>query len=702
MMRNSKNKRKTHLLLFCILFCAVFLLIIPLYKISYESIKNRIYGEISYQAEQIAESIDAEALMYHQLKTELHKDSRFSMMKNLRTFEDSSQYIILKNFADIFSSRVNMMQLSNYVYIFFKNNNTAVEKKSTFDNIVPIFNNYITMDDMNYDSFRKYIFNDSMTLSVHYTENMKLENENAPSIVIFQPIDPNIGQPPEAVIMGIYKADCLFTKIGGGNYKEVFDYVAVNDEVIYSADKKIDKSKDIVVACNNVGLTMDFVISEDYFKAYMSGFMKFVFIYISVLLLAVLCLEMFISRYMNRPLRNMVRLVSNVTGDNEIKDEEGMLAAISRLNENKKNYEKAFLMTLFIKPLERDECEFIRTKYPDFPEPFLFAVFYSENLNEGILKLLIDKFNISGKYILSSKTDEFVVFFDYTDDVNVRELRESLNELNFEAKSNGVNIVILMSIPCNGLEEFYHMYTRMQSYYRFVDYDGVFDMSENKSSRNDMQPDEKIYDRLYEYIICGRAFEAQKLVYEQWYDVMTNKTVNDSNIEKVFYSQLGVLAEAALKVGYKDEIVQYDSKMKINELAFSVADNIDLICGLVNSRKQKNGEYDKILEFINEKFSMLNFGMPDVEREFEITGKTINKFVKSCTGKTFTEYVEELRIEKAKKMIETTTEEFKSISEQCGFQNYDTFYKFFKKHEGMSPAKWRRMRLIEKGFENKP
>ena len=59
--------------------------------------------------------------------------------------------------------------------------------------------------------------------------------------------------------------------------------------------------------------------------------------------------------------------------------------------------------------------------------------------------------------------------------------------------------------------------------------------------------------------------------------------------------------------------------------------------------------------------------MADAEEKFGITGKTVNKIVKSRTGRTFTEYVEEHRLEMVKKCLLESDDEVKAVSEKCVF-----------------------------------
>jgi AraC-like DNA-binding protein len=76
-------------------------------------------------------------------------------------------------------------------------------------------------------------------------------------------------------------------------------------------------------------------------------------------------------------------------------------------------------------------------------------------------------------------------------------------------------------------------------------------------------------------------------------------------------------------------------------------------------------------------------------------------YFRRCFKKEFhkspLEYLTSLRITKAKQLI--TQNDFVSVenvAEQCGFNNFHYFSTCFKKHKGMSPLQYRKMKLAEK------
>ncbi|MFD0711432.1 response regulator [Paenibacillus sp. GCM10027626] len=84
-----------------------------------------------------------------------------------------------------------------------------------------------------------------------------------------------------------------------------------------------------------------------------------------------------------------------------------------------------------------------------------------------------------------------------------------------------------------------------------------------------------------------------------------------------------------------------------------------------------------------------------VERVAEHVGKTPNYFshlFKKEMGVPFREYVNRLRIAKAKELIERTTDRIYEIGERVGFSDYAYFTQVFRKLEGRPPTAFRKNR----------
>ena len=84
----------------------------------------------------------------------------------------------------------------------------------------------------------------------------------------------------------------------------------------------------------------------------------------------------------------------------------------------------------------------------------------------------------------------------------------------------------------------------------------------------------------------------------------------------------------------------------------------------------------------------------DLEMTADYVNKSKNYFsylFKKEMGVSFVEYLNQVRIEEAKKLLETTDEKSYEISKRVGYSDNKYFSIVFKKYTGMSPAQYRNM-----------
>lgn len=77
-------------------------------------------------------------------------------------------------------------------------------------------------------------------------------------------------------------------------------------------------------------------------------------------------------------------------------------------------------------------------------------------------------------------------------------------------------------------------------------------------------------------------------------------------------------------------------------------------------------------------------------KEFHLSPQYISQLFKNEIGVNFLAYLTSIRIEKAKKLLISTSLSIGEISVQCGYGDYRVFTKVFKKTEGSTPSQYRR------------
>jgi transcriptional regulator GlxA family with amidase domain len=80
-----------------------------------------------------------------------------------------------------------------------------------------------------------------------------------------------------------------------------------------------------------------------------------------------------------------------------------------------------------------------------------------------------------------------------------------------------------------------------------------------------------------------------------------------------------------------------------------------------------------------------------VVRHARVAERTLKRRFKAATGLTLIDYLQNLRIEKAKELLETSVVAVDDISATVGYEDASFFRRLFKRRSGLSPARYRRM-----------
>ena len=76
--------------------------------------------------------------------------------------------------------------------------------------------------------------------------------------------------------------------------------------------------------------------------------------------------------------------------------------------------------------------------------------------------------------------------------------------------------------------------------------------------------------------------------------------------------------------------------------------------------------------------------------KFHLNAQYISQLFKNEIGVGFLSYLTNIRMEKAKKLLITTSRPITEVAEQTGFNDYRVFTKAFKKSENITPSQYRR------------
>ncbi len=172
-------------------------------------------------------------------------------------------------------------------------------------------------------------------------------------------------------------------------------------------------------------------------------------------------------------------------------------------------------------------------------------------------------------------------------------------------------------------------------------------------------------------------------------DIISNesfKVVTDEyNMEKLFEN---IFNEAFnRKTGYFVQIKNYISQI----IAFS-ARNLtppQPKSYAVPTRNIDRHRMKLIEEYINDNLTR-NISCRELSRQFYLSEKQLNRVIRNNTGMSTHEYVMELKIHEAGKLLHSFNLPLREIAERAGFANEFHLSSRFKRHNGISPKDYRK------------
>lgn len=110
---------------------------------------------------------------------------------------------------------------------------------------------------------------------------------------------------------------------------------------------------------------------------------------------------------------------------------------------------------------------------------------------------------------------------------------------------------------------------------------------------------------------------------------------------------------------------------------------------ITNRQKSGNDLIVSILEFVEKEFANPDISLSAIAEKFDITPQYLSAIFKEKTGQNLSDYILNLRMNRAKELLLTTDYSVTQIAKSIGYTEVSGFTKAFKKFEGVSPNKFR-------------
>ena len=138
----------------------------------------------------------------------------------------------------------------------------------------------------------------------------------------------------------------------------------------------------------------------------------------------------------------------------------------------------------------------------------------------------------------------------------------------------------------------------------------------------------------------------------------------------------------------KEALNKHYNEYYIKTKVLTILSELDLYYNSIKNEEvfDKSNLTLKIFDFVNKNYNLqITYKM--LKDKFFVSDNTINKVFKTQTGKTFKEYLNELRLRHANELMNNKYQKISlsKIAVLCGFSTYSTFYREYIKEYGVSP-----------------
>ena len=149
------------------------------------------------------------------------------------------------------------------------------------------------------------------------------------------------------------------------------------------------------------------------------------------------------------------------------------------------------------------------------------------------------------------------------------------------------------------------------------------------------------------------------------------------------------------KIGQAMIGLQYESNFQgiltfiniLNELSYAKP-NVLNSSNIITSNFLENERLKEIFNFIKRNFKN-KINLNEIANLSNMTATSFCRYFKLNTGKSFTQFVNEYKVNHAAKLLMETDLNIKTICYDSGFNNFSNFNRFFKKYYNLSPKKYR-------------
>ena len=177
------------------------------------------------------------------------------------------------------------------------------------------------------------------------------------------------------------------------------------------------------------------------------------------------------------------------------------------------------------------------------------------------------------------------------------------------------------------------------------------------------------------------------------FTLMRNNELSRIYIQHLLYSIVKELYDKMPQVEYEDALsmaAEFFSEKKPEKV---LSDFLAAVDRILTTQERKESREDselitRIKRLIHKEYKS-DISLVDVASEVNLAPAYVSHIFKKETGQGIVEYITELKMKKAKQLLEDKSLKIVQIAKSCGYENQSYFNRLFKSFYGMTPKQYR-------------
>ncbi|TDQ36077.1 AraC family transcriptional regulator [Aureibacillus halotolerans] len=238
-------------------------------------------------------------------------------------------------------------------------------------------------------------------------------------------------------------------------------------------------------------------------------------------------------------------------------------------------------------------------------------------------------------------------------------------------------------------------------YTKILGKDNIFFADIDRDAKPDLWYSKEQQVRLVQSVKTGAPEIAVNTLQEMFTQLRTTNW-DPSFVKCVCFDMINLVLRTSHEKGIALTTSAYalTSFSSISELERSLIDFTRKLCTTVQEHQRKSEEeiQKQVVDFIEANYCQHRMSLNVISESFQLTETNSSRLIKEWTGTTFTAYIWELRLKKAKERLQTSDESVKKIVKDIGYVDVANFTRKFKKTTGMTPGEYRQNARIHKSY----